>query len=70
MTYYFALSQDVDPDNDQLLMTYRSNDEAIFSGLKLSINTGSTNRVIDLMNLEGGGDEVRHQLGKGDSNPF
>lgn len=57
MTYYFALSQDVDPDNDQLLMTYRSNDEAIFSGLKLSINTGSTNRVIDLMNLEGGGDE-------------
>jgi len=58
-SYNYQLTQDVDPDNDQLIFTYRSNDHAIFSGLKLTVNLGSSTRVINLMELEGGGDKVR-----------
>lgn len=63
-TYSYPLTQDVDPDNDQLIMTYRSPDAAVFSGMKLSVNLGSSTRVIDLLKLDGAlpdvGDEVSY----------
>jgi len=52
-TYSYPLSQDIDPDNDQILMTYRDGDQAIFSGMKLTVNLGSATRIIDFFKLAG-----------------
>ena len=43
-------------------MTYRNADEAVFSEMKVRVNLGSTTRVINLMNLDGGGDDVRKTI--------
>jgi len=47
------LTQDVDPDNDQLLMTFRDNDEVIFDAMKVNVQLGSSSRLIDLFKLDG-----------------
>lgn len=51
--YVFRLPDQVDSNNDQILMTYRDGQEAIFDKIKLVI--GST--VVDLKKLDGGGED-------------
>lgn len=56
-SYSVDLKEQINPDFDQILMTYRNADEAVFSEMKVRVNLGSTTRVINLMNLDGGGDD-------------
>lgn len=52
------LPVNIDSSNDLLLMTYRSSDEAIFSAMRLKVTpTSGTTDIVDLMNLDGGGQD-------------
>lgn len=52
------LPVNIDSNNDLLLMTYRSSDEAIFSAMRLKVTPSSgSSDMIDLMNLDGGGQD-------------
>jgi len=52
-TYQFRFPDQVNSNDDQILMTYRDNREAIFDKIKLTV--GST--TIDLKKLDGGGED-------------
>jgi len=52
------LPVNVDSNNDLLMMTYRSSDEAIFSAMRLKVTTSNgSSDIVDLMNLDGGGQD-------------
>jgi hypothetical protein len=57
--YRFYMPDMVDPDNDMIFMTYRSSDEAIFASIRMDVNLSTGTRIIDLMNFDGGKDNVR-----------
>ena len=53
LTYQVALNTKIDLQNDQILMTYRSADEAIFAGMRISIDLGGAFMVKDILSMEG-----------------
>jgi len=57
--YTLRLKDQVDAGSDQLLLTYRSEDEAIFDAMELLVHIVEPEAEIkiDLMNLEGGGED-------------
>ena len=52
-TYQIHLNQQIDVENDQLLMTYRSNDEAVFAGMRVFVDLGGSYIVKDVFKMEG-----------------
>ena len=52
-TYQIHLNQEIDVENDQLLMTYRSKDEAVFAGMRVFVDLGGSYIVKDVLKMEG-----------------